>query len=196
MCQITRSPELVNGERLNEFRTEIGGDRVESTAVDDSSASLDCVVVVSVDHLPHPVHLARQITVVRSGGDACFDEWDPILRVRADRRTNDMRVFGDGVETFRLGCVAEDDRDVIPRRTPVFECCFQFVESTLAATAECERELIWCVLFSEVLGDETASAGCTPDNEIVLPVSVRHRYRLQLAIHGLNCWVKYLGVKP
>ncbi len=88
-----------------------------------------------------------------------------------------------------LSCV---QHCIIPRRTPVSECCFQFVEATLVATAECERELVWCVLCSEILGDEAASnAGCTPDDEIVLPVSVGHGYRLQLVIHGLNCWVNY-----
>lgn len=105
----------------------------------DVSIEHERVVVVAVNHLPHPVDLPVQVTVVRPGDDTRLGEWRPIRRVRPDSRTNNARVLGNCPKAFELGYVASHDGGSRPTQHAVRRVSLLVHGSRLVATAERDR---------------------------------------------------------
>ncbi len=148
---------------LDECRPQVRRDGVEATAVDDPGVVRDRRLVVPVDHLSHPVHLAGEITVVGAGRGTRRDHRRAVGGVRSDSRTHHRRLCSDLFEPVGVGRVADHERDLVPLAVAAGVFLGDRREPFLTPAAERERQIPRRVVGGQVFGDEPAGdAGRAP----------------------------------
>jgi hypothetical protein len=125
-------------------------------------------VLVRVDHRAHPVHLAREVAVMRAVRGAGGDKVASVKREGTDRGDDDAAARGEAVHESRVMAVAHQRRD---RSTPLRQVGLHGLELLPVPPTDREADPGLGAAPGEVMGGAPArGAGPAPKDDVEVAV--------------------------